>query len=76
MLDSSDGARDMWLHQAARTMDGNTDADTRDCTDQDAVWVDSRAAEPRELGCGEVSGVPAIQGRKLGAEKAATAKEK
>ena len=52
-------------------MDGATDADTRDRTEQGALRVsqDPRAVEPRGLECGQVPGVSVVQGRRPGLEK-------
>src|SRR5271169_814219 len=75
---SSDGARYVSLPEPSGTMDGITDADTRDSTEQSALRIsqDPRAAEPRGLGGWEASGVSAVQGRGPGLEETAPAQEK
>ena len=74
---SSDGARHVSLQEPTGTMDGASDADTRDRPEQGALRVsqDPRTAQPRGLGCGEVSGVPVVHRRRSDVEQAATAQE-
>lgn len=74
---SADGAGHVLLSVSSRTMDGVTDADTRDRTEQSALRVsqDPRAVKPRRLECWKISGISAVQGRGPGLEEKATAQE-
>ncbi len=75
---SADGARHVSLPESSGTMDRVADADTGDRTEQSALRVsqDPRAAEPRGLERGEISGVSAVQGRRPGLKKRPQRKRK
>ena len=55
---SPEGARHVMLSGPPGTMDGAANEDTRDRTEQGAIWVSQNphAAEPRRLECWEISG--------------------
>src|SRR5665213_533534 len=78
MPGTGDGTWNVSLQKPSGILDRAEDADTRDRTEQSALRLpqDPCAAEPRGLEGRQVSGVSAVQGRRAGAEEAATAQEK